>query len=87
MNARTRCLLGGLGLVALICHGLPGNEKHLDLAQAVRRAGWLAVTFNYRGSWGSQGVFVATDHGWSDRRIELEAIVIDWLMRLPTPVH
>ena len=37
----------------VICHGLPGNEKFLDLAQAVRRAGWNAVTFNYRGSWGS----------------------------------
>ncbi len=41
----------------LICHGLPGNEKNLDLAQAVRRAGWNAVTFNYRGSWGGPGVF------------------------------
>jgi pimeloyl-ACP methyl ester carboxylesterase len=41
----------------VICHGLPGNEKNLDLAQAVRRAGWNAVTFNYRGSWGSPGVF------------------------------
>jgi pimeloyl-ACP methyl ester carboxylesterase len=41
----------------LICHGLPGNEKNLDLAQAVRRAGWNAVAFNYRGSWGSPGVF------------------------------
>ncbi len=41
----------------VICHGLPGNEKNLDLAQAVRRAGWNAVTFNYRGSWGSEGKF------------------------------
>jgi len=41
----------------LICHGLPGNEKNLDLAQAVRRAGWNAVTFNYRGSWGSPGSY------------------------------
>jgi acetyl esterase/lipase len=38
-------------------HGLPGNEKNLDLAQAVRRAGWTAVTVNYRGSWGSPGDF------------------------------
>jgi len=38
-------------------HGLPGNEKNLDLAQAVRRAGWNAVTINYRGSWGSPGAF------------------------------
>jgi pimeloyl-ACP methyl ester carboxylesterase len=41
----------------VLCHGLPGNEKNLDLAQAVRRAGWNAVTFNYRGSWGSPGSF------------------------------
>ena len=38
-------------------HGLPGNEKNLDLAQAVRRAGWNAITLNYRGSWGSSGEF------------------------------
>jgi uncharacterized protein len=38
-------------------HGLPGNEKNLDLAQAVRRAGWTVVTVNYRGSWGSPGNF------------------------------
>jgi pimeloyl-ACP methyl ester carboxylesterase len=41
----------------LLFHGLPGNEKNLDLAQAVRRAGWNAVTVNYRGSWGSPGNF------------------------------
>ncbi len=41
----------------VICHGWPGNEKNLDLAQAVRRAGWNAITFNYRGSWGSPGNF------------------------------
>src|SRR5690348_4684521 len=41
----------------VLLHGLPGNEKNLDLAQAVRRAGWNAVTFNYRGSWGSPGTF------------------------------
>lgn len=41
----------------VLCHGWPGNEKNLDLAQAVRRAGWNVVTFNYRGSWGSGGTF------------------------------
>jgi pimeloyl-ACP methyl ester carboxylesterase len=41
----------------VLLHGLPGNEKNLDLAQALRRAGWTAVTFNYRGSWGSPGSF------------------------------
>ncbi|MDF8334112.1 alpha/beta hydrolase family protein [Novosphingobium cyanobacteriorum] len=41
----------------VVCHGLPGNEKNLDLAQALRRQGWNAITFNYRGSWGSPGQF------------------------------
>ncbi|MBL8554319.1 MAG: alpha/beta fold hydrolase [Phenylobacterium sp.] len=44
----------------VIAHGLPGNEKNLDLAQAIRRGGWNAVTFNYRGSWGSPGRFSFT---------------------------
>ncbi len=43
--------------VVVLCHGLPGNEKNLDLAQAIRRAGWTVVTFNYRGSWGSPGSY------------------------------
>ena len=52
-------LAGGAGThpTLVIAHGWPGNEKNLDLAQAVRRAGWNAVTFNYRGSWGSPGEF------------------------------
>jgi len=41
----------------VLFHGLPGNEKNLDLAQAVRRAGWTVVTVNCRGSWGSPGNF------------------------------
>ena len=41
----------------VLCHGLPGNEKNLDLAQAIRRAGWNVITFNYRGSWGSPGQY------------------------------
>ena len=41
----------------VLFHGWPGNEKNLDLAQAVRRAGWTVVTLNYRGSWGSPGRF------------------------------
>ncbi len=47
----------GLRPTAVFFLGLPGNEKNLDLLQAVRRAGWNAITFFYRGSWGSPGVF------------------------------
>src|ERR1700761_9426143 len=52
-------LAGGAGAhpTVVLLHGLPGNEKNLDLAQAIRRAGWNVVTFNYRGSWGSPGTF------------------------------
>jgi len=52
-------LAAGAGIhpTFVLLHGLPGNEKNLDLAQAVRRAGWNAITFNYRGSWGSPGNF------------------------------
>ncbi len=52
-------LAGGPGLhpTFVLLHGLPGNEKNFDLAQAVRRAGWNAITMNYRGSWGSPGSF------------------------------
>jgi pimeloyl-ACP methyl ester carboxylesterase len=52
-------LASGAGVhpTLVLFHGLPGNEKNLDIAQAVRRAGWNAITFNYRGSWGSPGEF------------------------------
>ncbi len=44
----------------ILLHGFPGNEKNLDLAQAMRRAGWNVLYFNYRGSWGTPGDFSFT---------------------------
>ncbi len=41
----------------ILMHGLPGNERNLDLAQAMRSAGWDVLTFTYRGAWGSAGDF------------------------------
>jgi pimeloyl-ACP methyl ester carboxylesterase len=41
----------------LLLHGFPGNEQNLDLAQAIRRAGYNVLTLHYRGAWGSPGVF------------------------------
>ena len=41
----------------ILLHGLPGNERNLDLAQALRRVGWNVLTFTYRGAWGSAGHF------------------------------
>jgi acetyl esterase/lipase len=37
----------------------------MDLAQALRRAGWAELTFHYRGSWGSEGSF-SIDHVLED---------------------
>jgi pimeloyl-ACP methyl ester carboxylesterase len=44
----------------ILLHGFPGNEKNLDLAQTLRRAGYNVLFFNYRGSWGSPGTFSFT---------------------------
>ncbi len=44
----------------VLLHGLPGNEKNLDLAQSVRRAGFNVLFFHYRGSWGSEGDYSFT---------------------------
>ena len=44
----------------LLLHGNPGNEQNLDLAQAMRRAGWAVMTMHYRGSWGSEGSYSFT---------------------------
>jgi len=44
----------------ILLHGFPGNERNLDVAQSIRRAGWNLMYFNYRGSWGSPGDFSFT---------------------------
>jgi pimeloyl-ACP methyl ester carboxylesterase len=41
----------------VLLHGYPGNEKNLDLAQSMRRAGYNVLFFHYRGAWGSGGDF------------------------------
>ncbi|MGI5177225.1 alpha/beta hydrolase family protein [Dactylosporangium sp. CA-152071] len=45
--------------VVVLLHGFPGNERNFDLAQALRRAGYAALVFHYRGSWGMGG-----DYSW-----------------------
>jgi pimeloyl-ACP methyl ester carboxylesterase len=49
----------------VLLHGFPGNERNLDLAQDIRRAGWDVLYFDYRGSWGSPGDF-SFSHGIED---------------------
>jgi uncharacterized protein len=43
--------------LVIFFHGYPGNERNLDLAQAVRRAGYQALYVDFRGMWGSGGTF------------------------------
>jgi alpha/beta superfamily hydrolase len=40
---------------AVLLHGLPGIEKHLDIAYTLRDLGWNCLYFHFRGCWGSQG--------------------------------
>lgn len=47
----------GLRPTALVLHGIPGIEKNTDIAYALREAGWNALIFHYRGSWGSEGEY------------------------------
>lgn len=42
---------------AILLHGLPGVEKHLDIAYRLRDLGWNCLYFHFRGSWGSSGSF------------------------------
>ena len=42
---------------AIFLHGFPGNEKNLDIAQVLRRAGYNSLFFHYRGAWGSSGTY------------------------------
>ncbi len=41
----------------ILYHGFPGYEKNIDLAQALRRAGYNVLLFHYRGCWGSEGTY------------------------------
>ena len=55
----------------IMMHGLPGTERNLDLAQAIRRAGWDVLTFTYRGAWGSPGDF-SISNAMEDTRAALD---------------
>ncbi|MFF5288698.1 alpha/beta hydrolase family protein [Paractinoplanes globisporus] len=43
--------------IVVLLHGFPGNERNFDLAQALRRAGYAALVFHYRGAWGVGGSY------------------------------
>ncbi len=62
----------------LLCHGLPGVEKNLDIAYALRDAGWNCLYFHYRGCWGSEGTYSL--NGLVD---DISAAT-DWLVQQPS---
>ncbi|MGD8289569.1 MAG: alpha/beta fold hydrolase [Gemmatimonadota bacterium] len=54
-------------------HGFPGNERNLDLAQALRRSGTNTVYFTYRGAWGNAGGF-SPEHALEDAAAVLATV-------------
>jgi uncharacterized protein len=58
---------------AIIYHGFPGYEQNLDIAQALRRAGYDVLAVHYRGSWGVPGGF-SFAHAIEDADAQ-----VDWL--------
>lgn len=42
---------------AVLIHGLPGIEKHLDIAYRLRDLGWNCLYFHFRVCWGSEGAY------------------------------
>lgn len=42
----------------VLCHGFPGNDTDvLGLGERLMEQGFNALSFNYRGTWGSEGTF------------------------------
>lgn len=46
-----------IGPAVLMMHGQPGGDKNMDLAEYFCDNGFTAVTFSYRGVWGSEGYY------------------------------
>lgn len=69
---------GGAGEhpTVLLCHGIPGCERNLDLAQALRRAGFHVMTFHYSGCWGSDGDY-SLAHDLEDAETVLDYLLHD----------
>ena len=63
---------------ALLLHGVPGVEQNLDIAYALRDAGWSCLYFHYRGSWGSEG-----NYSFSGA-LEDVTTATDWVLKQPS---
>ena len=46
----------------ILCHGFPGNKTDvLGLGERLMEGGFNAFSFNYRGTWGSEGLFTISN--------------------------
>lgn len=61
----------------VLIHGLPGIEKHLDIAYRLRDLGWNCLYFHFRGCWGSQGAFSL------DGLAEDTQAAVEWVLNQP----
>lgn len=62
----------------VLLHGVPGFEYNLDLAYALRDAGWNTLCFHYRGCWGSEGNFSL------DGIVEDVRAAVEWVRAQPS---
>lgn len=64
---------------ALFLHGIPGAEKHHDLAQVLRADGWHVLVLHFSGAWGSGGVYNPLEH------VRDAHAALDYIMREDSP--
>jgi pimeloyl-ACP methyl ester carboxylesterase len=62
---------------AVLLHGLPGIEKHLDIAYRLRDLGWNCLYFHFRGCWGSEGLFSLAGLADDTRA------AVEWVLKQP----
>jgi uncharacterized protein len=63
---------------AVLLHGLPGIEKHLDIAYRLRDLGWNCLYFHFRGCWGSEGKFSLAGLADDTRA------AVEWVLKQPS---
>jgi uncharacterized protein len=63
---------------AVLLHGLPGIEKHLDIAYRLRDLGWNCLYFHFRGCWGSEGAFSLSGLADDTRA------AVEWVLKQPS---
>jgi dienelactone hydrolase len=61
----------------VIARGMPDLLGSLDIAMALRRAGFHVLSFNNRGCWGSEGTFTLR-HSYEDVESAVNYLRSDW---------